>query len=138
MDFIIEKLNFISCISAYSPLLILINFLVTLAYTVCTFFAQKKILSPFPANIFRLFSVVISAFMLTLLFAKHGVDALNQTDSLLRILSVLSIMHWFYLWLKDFDIRYVLSTQVITTIIFLVVWACQLNVVTLVRPFYGY
>lgn len=64
-----------------------------------------------------------------MLFAKHGVDALNQKDSLLVILGFLSVMHWFYLWLKAFDTRYVLSTQVITTIFFLVVWACQLNLV---------
>lgn len=131
MNFLIEIpfLDFIDYISSISPWLILANSLVTFAYTVCTFLAQKRVFPPFPANLFRLFSVVVSFLLLTLLFAKHGVDALNQKDSLLVILGFLSVIHWLYLWLKAFDTRYVLSTQVITTIFFLVVWACQLNLV---------
>ncbi|MEO0933410.1 MAG: hypothetical protein AAFY21_06505 [Cyanobacteria bacterium J06641_2] len=127
MDYV--SADFLGAVSAYSPVLILINSLVTFAYTICTFLAQKQMLPPFLANGFRLFSVIVSSLLLTLLFAKHGIDALNQQDSLLIILGALGIIHWFYLWLKDFDIRYVLSTQVITTIFFLVVWACQLNVI---------
>lgn len=121
--------DFIYFIGAVSPMLILINFAVTFVYTICTFLAQKKMLPPFLANAFRLFSVIVSALLLSLLFAKHGIDALNQKNSLLIILGFLSVMHWTYLWLKGFDIRYVLSTQVITTMFFFVICISRFDLI---------
>lgn len=118
IDFLQHFFYFIG--SSYSLPLILINFLVTLVYTLRTFLAQKKFLSPSVANLFRLFSLIVSSLLLTLLFAKHGIDTLDQKNSLLVVVGYLSCMNCFYLWLKHFDIRYVLSTQVITTIFFLV------------------
>jgi len=77
--------DFINFISLYSPALIFINFAVTLIYTLLTVCAQKGILSSFPANIYWLLSVIVSSLLLTLLFAKHGVDTLNQKNSILNI-----------------------------------------------------
>ena len=125
----LELQDFAYFLSIYSPLLIFINCVVTFTYTMCTLLALKRTLPPFIANLFRLFSVIVSTLLLTLLFTKYSIDALNQKDSLIAVLVYLSFMHWLYLWFKNFDIRYVLSTQVITTIFFLVLWVFKFDLI---------
>ena len=114
-------------IDVYIPYVILLNFLAVFLYSALTFAAQTKAVSPLPANMFRLVSLVVSTLLVTLLFGKYILDTLTVPAKILNAAysSMLfqMLVFWIYLWLKGFDIRYVLSTLIISVIFLVVLWA---------------
>ena len=129
-----KLMEFQVVINVYIPYVILLNFLAVFLYSALTFGAQTKAVSPLPANLFRLVSLVVSTLLVTLLFGKYILDTLTVPAVIFNIIQ-LSLpfqmaVFWLYLWLKGFDIRYVLSTLIISVILLLVVCIVQLRGLT--------
>ena len=122
-----KLMEFQVVINVYIPYVILLNFLAVFLYSALTFAAQTKAVSPLPANMFRLVSLVVSTLLVTLLFGKYILDTLTVPAKILNAAysSMLfqMLVFWIYLWLKGFDIRYVLSTLIISVIFLVVLWA---------------
>ncbi len=123
-------------INGYIPYVILLNFLAVFLYSALTFAAQTEAVSPLPANLFRLVSLVVSTLLVTLLFGKYILDTLTVPAEIVNpaygSMLFQMLVFWLYLWLKDFDIRYVLSTLIISVIFLLVLWAFGLPALFLI------